>query len=120
MNRRLRKCPVCNSNLEIVEYHCPHCGTAIKGKFGIGELASLNASQQEFVKTFICCRGNIKEVEKALGISYPTVKNRLNEITKVLCPAKKEKANPLSHEILAEIEAGKISVEEALEKLKHS
>jgi len=74
MNNRLKQCPVCNSTLEIKEYHCPKCDTTIRGNFEVGDLASLSAAQQEFVKIFICNQGNIKEVEKALGISYPTVK----------------------------------------------
>ncbi|HHE38296.1 MAG TPA: DUF2089 domain-containing protein [Candidatus Cloacimonetes bacterium] len=120
MNKQLKQCPICNSNLEIIEYHCPNCDTSIKGKFGIGELASLNATQQEFVKVFVCCQGSIKEVEKALGISYPTVKNRLGEVTKVLCPEKKEPAKSISPEILDEIEKGNLTVDEAIEKMKKS
>ena len=118
MNKQLKQCPVCNSNLEIIEYHCPNCDTSIKGKFGIGELASLNASQQEFVKVFVCCQGSIKEVEKALGISYPTVKNRLGDVVRVLCPERKKVSDTLSAEVLAEIEKGNISVDEAIEKIK--
>ncbi len=118
MNKQLKQCPVCNSNLEIIEYHCSHCDTSIKGKFGIGELASLNAALQEFVKVFVCCQGSIKEVEKVLGISYPTVKNRLSEVTKVLCPEKKEPVSSISHDILDEIEKGNLTVDEALEKMR--
>ena len=118
MNRRLKKCPVCNTTLEIIEYHCPNCDTTIRGKFEVGDLASLTTSQQEFVKVFVCCQGNIKEVEKVLKISYPTVKNRLSEITLILCPKARIKEDTTSTIILAEIEQGKLSVDEAIEKLK--
>lgn len=118
MNKRLKQCPVCNSNLEIVEYHCPNCNTGIKGRFGVDDFAALTATQQEFVKTFICCQGNIKEVEKILKISYPTVKNKLAEVTSILCDAKATQMSVLSEDVLEEIESGEITVEEALAKLR--
>ncbi len=118
MNNRLKQCPVCNSTLEIKEYHCPKCDTTIRGNFEVGDLASLSAPQQEFVKTFICNQGNIKEVEKALGISYPTVKNRLTEIVNVLCPSSNNEKREFSTSVLDEIERGEISVEDAIKKLK--
>ena len=116
MNKRLKQCPVCNSSLNITEYHCDHCATTIRGKFGVGELSQLTPAQQEFVKVFVCSSGSIKEVERALSISYPTVKNKLNEVIKVLCPNKPKKT--ISINILADIESGNLSVDEALEKLK--
>ena len=118
MNNRLKQCPVCNSTLEIKEYHCTKCDTTIRGNFEVGDLASLSAPQQEFVKTFICNQGNIKEVEKALGISYPTVKNRLAEIVNVLCPSSNIENKEFSTSVLDEIDRGEISVEDAIKKLK--
>lgn len=118
MNKRLKQCPVCNANLEIVEYHCPDCDTSIKGRFGVGDFALLTAPMQEFVKTFVCCQGNIKEVERVLKISYPTVKNRLSEVTAILCDQQNAKLPVLSEDVLYEIESGAITVEEALAKLK--
>ena len=118
MNKRLKQCPVCNSNLEIVEYHCPNCDTSIKGKFGIGDLSLLSPVQQEFVKIFVCSQGNIKIVEKALGISYPTVKNRLSEVSHVLCKGKEESKIQLSEDVLNDIEKGNLTVDEAIAKLK--
>ena len=117
MNRQLKKCPVCNGELEVIEYQCSRCQTAIKGRFRIGDLASLNMKQQEFVKVFICCGGNIKEVEKTMGISYPTVKNRLSEISDILCPSGKV-VSDLPELLLADIESGRITVDEALGKFK--
>jgi hypothetical protein len=81
----------------------------------VGDFAVLSAAQNQFVKTFICCGGNIREVEKELKISYPTVKNRLAEVQEILCNNKTASA---SNEILDKVEAGEISVEEAIEKIK--
>ena len=119
MNNRLKQCPVCNSTLEITKYRCPNCATEISGKFGIGELALLSPAQQEFVKIFVCSQGSIKEVEKTLGISYPTVKNKLTEVTKVLCPEAKQEPDESSEIILTELDSGKISVEQAIKKLEN-
>ncbi len=117
MNVGLKKCPVCNSDLEIREYQCGHCDTIIKGKFRIGDLSSLTPTQQEFVKIFLCSEGNIKEVEKIMDISYPTVKNRLAEIARVLCSKTRVK-DEISESILDEIDQGRISVKEALVKFR--
>ncbi len=118
MNKRLKQCPVCNKNLEIVEYHCPTCDITIKGRFGVGELGALSVAHQEFVKVFVCSGGNIKEVEKVLGISYPTVKSRLNEISMVLCRKSQDSEERISQDVLARLDKGEISVEAALKELK--
>ncbi len=119
MNNKLKTCPVCNSVLEVTEYHCNSCGTTIKGNFSVGEFNSLTARQQEFIKVFVCAHGNIKEVEKVLGISYPTVKNRLSEISDILC-GKKKKAMPETNDylkILEDLESGKIDIDDAIKKI---
>ena len=113
MNKRLRQCPVCNNALEVAEYHCPACDITIRGQFGLGELASLTPSQHEFVKVFLCAGGNFKEVEKRLGISYPTVKNRLAEITEQLC----QNETAQDQGILNDVASGKISVTAAIREL---
>ncbi len=116
MNKRLKRCPVCDSELEIVEYHCSGCDTRIRGRFGTGDFAALTPVQQEFVKVFICSGGIIREVEKKLGISYPTVKSRLAEISSVLCNVKQETTTHVD-DILEEIDRGNLNVEDAIKEL---
>ena len=117
MNKTLKTCPVCNSVLQVTEYHCNNCGTTIRGNFSVGEFNSLTAKQQEFIKVFVCAHGNIKEVEKMLGISYPTVKNRLFEISEILCGKKRKISQNDNLKILEDLENGKINIEEAIKKL---
>lgn len=117
MNNRLKKCPVCDSDLEIVEYHCNVCDTRIRGSFGVGDFAALTPAQQEFVKVFVCNGGVIREVEKILGISYPTVKNRLAEISSLLCGEKRNDGNQVV-DILEAIDQGEMNVEEAIKEMK--
>src|ERR1700750_2900145 len=76
----LTRCPVCNDDLRIVRLECPACGSALQGNFTLGRLARLTREQLQFVEVFIRCRGKIKDVEEELGISYPTVVARLNEV----------------------------------------
>ena len=80
MNQMPGQCPVCHSALGVIRLQCGQCGTGIDGLFAIGKLHALTPEQVQFVETFIKNRGKIKDVENELGISYPTVVARLNEV----------------------------------------
>src|SRR3954468_2294985 len=82
MNQMPGRCPICDSALTITRLQCGQCGTGIDGAFVPGRLGSLNREQVQFVETFMKCRGKIKDVEQELGISYPTVVARLNEVVR--------------------------------------
>lgn len=120
----LGKCPVCGENTEITTIYCNDCGTRIEGHFDLCRFCRLTEDQKSFIETFIKCRGNIKEVEKELGISYPTVKNRLDEAANALGyenpQSTVQEEEMLRHrmEILDELENGELSVEDALNLLK--
>ncbi|MDD8025139.1 MAG: DUF2089 domain-containing protein [Acidobacteriota bacterium] len=90
---------------------------AIEGSFTLPPLAKLTAEDQLFVTAFVRCHGSIKEMESLFGISYPTVKNRLNAISALLPFVD---ANPPSpgKDVLERLDKGEISVEEALKRLK--
>ncbi len=113
---QLINCPVCNDALHVTELHCYSCQTTIKGDFVSSELNKLNKDQLLFVKTFLLCQGNIKEVEKKLSISYPTVKNKLSEIIDVINADIHEESNDVIN-ILEEIENGLVGVDEAINKI---
>lgn len=83
-NRMPGRCPVCGDTMEITSLHCPTCDTTITGHFNTCKFCELSQEMQDFVDTFIRSRGNIKEVERALGISYPTVRGRLDAVIKAL------------------------------------
>src|SRR5579884_1057835 len=80
----LTRCPVCSGELRIARLECPSCGSALQGNFSLGRLARLSREQLQFVEVFIRCRGKIKDVEEELGISYPTVVARLNEVVSAM------------------------------------
>ncbi len=110
-------CPFCSGALEIRELGCNSCDVTIRGKFHFSSLFQLSPEQMEFVKVFLRSRGNIKEVEKELGISYPTVRGRLNGILKSL-GMEPDKESVVREEILDSLDRGEIKAEEAVERLK--
>jgi hypothetical protein len=91
-------------------------GIAIEGSFAPPPLASLSAEDQVFVMAFIRCHGSIKEMEEMFGISYPTVKNRLNRIARQFEFVEIVKI-AAEEEVIGELERGEISAEEAIRRL---
>lgn len=119
MSEALGKCPVCSQELNVVKLHCDHCNTTIEGSFTLCRFCRLSREQKQFVETFIKCRGNIKEVEKDLSISYPTVRSRLDEVIHTLgYTDKNTKYDDNNKEILDMLSRGEISHSEALKLLK--
>lgn len=108
----LRSCPICKQALAIREYHCPKCEISFKGDFSPSWTENLSNTQMEFVRLFLIVQGNIKEMEKRLGISYPTVKNRLGEIVRLIT-LQNEKADDFS-DVFNDLEEGFINVDEAI------
>ena len=72
------QCPVCGERMLVTKLRCSHCGTELSGEFAPCRFCRLEEKHLQFVETFLRCRGSIKEVERALGVSYPTVKNMLD------------------------------------------
>ena len=136
-------CPVCGNAMFVSRLSCERCGSALEGAFTLsgqptvrrngalpagreaderfGRLARLNEQQLEFVEVFLRCRGTIKDVEDMLGISYPTVRGRLNDVLETLGLASDDDSaanqRRLRRKILTDLSAQRISAEEALELL---
>lgn len=108
----LSSCPICKHELKIKELHCEKCNVSYKGSFENSWLASFSDSQLEFIKLFLLVQGNLKELQNKLGISYPTVKNRLAEIVSVITKTKNDPDKVT--DILADLEEGFINVDEAI------
>ncbi len=77
-------CPVCAGELEISRLHCSSCGTTIEGEFGVGRFGRLSHEQMALLESFLRSRGNLKEMERMLGISYPTVRARVEALVQAL------------------------------------
>lgn len=117
MNKIITKCPACGEEMYIVTLRCPSCETEIKGSFYLDEFFKLSREQLNFIKLFIKNRGNLSDLGKELNLSYPTLRNRLNEIAKTLgYPIEEERVDRI--EILEKLERGEISSQEAIKLLK--
>jgi hypothetical protein len=77
-------CPVCSSELSITRLQCRGCGTAIEGDFNVGRFGRLNREQLALLESFLRARGNAKELERELKVSYPTVRARIEALVKAL------------------------------------
>jgi hypothetical protein len=123
MKPSLNKCPVCGDNLLVARYHCDTCDTVIEGRFENSAFPGLTAEQIEFVKTFVRCEGKINRMEGELNLSYPTIRNRLHETIRAMGfePGKDESpdvSEEKRHSVLEDLDAGKISAEDAMRKLR--
>ncbi len=112
------KCPVCQNTLRITKLGCPSCKTELSGSFVPCKYCSLDEKQQMFLETFLKCRGNIKDVERTLGLSYPTVKGLLDDLLRALYPGETQKEETLRvSEILDRLENKEITAKEAAQLL---
>jgi len=113
------KCPACGGKVTVVEISCPDCKTTVKGAFQLPLFAALSAEDEGFLKTFLSARGNIKEMERRLAVSYPTVKARLEALIGKLGLGETQiEAGSRRLEILQRLERGEISAPQAAALLK--
>jgi hypothetical protein len=119
------KDPISGEDLVVSELYCPDSEITIRGRFEIPRYAKLDAEQTRFLETFLRCRGVLNAMEKELGISYPTVRTRLDSLLQALdlTPVRedaprKEKTAETKRAILDQLERGEISPEEAKARLK--
>src|SRR5690242_6353002 len=115
------RCPVCDHELRISKLTCTYCPTKIEGEFKSCKFCKLPNEQLIFIEAFIKCRGNIKEVEKELGISYPTVRSRLDSVIEALGYSSDKERGSIQdfdeeslrrQEILEALNRGEISAQE--------
>ena len=112
-------CPSCSSSLEVRRLECPACGVSVEGRFEQGPLARLSREELSFVEVFLRARGKIKDVEEELGISYPTVVSRLNDLLVSMgFESQEEDLGARRQRILDDLSAGRLSAAEATEQLR--
>ena len=122
MKTALSKCPVCEGDLTVTRLHCSTCETTIDGRFANGAFAGLTPEQLDFIETFVRCEGKMNRMEDELALSYPTLRNRLQEVIRALGyePGKEEAVDipdEKRRSILEELDNGKISAEDAMRLL---
>jgi hypothetical protein len=119
--RLLQECPLCGTTLKVRVLQCPSCHTRIEGTFDppLSKIFSLSRRDIDFIELFVRVRGNIKEMEKALGVSYPTVRSMLDGVIERMgFPVKESFDKKHRLEIIEQLEAGKITAEKATELLR--
>jgi hypothetical protein len=121
------KCPSCDGDLTVSRLKCPACTITLDGDFAMPALLKLSPAQIDFVEVFVKNRGIIREVERELGVSYPTVRARLDDVIRSLgYPGKTasddaaDQTAPRRRTVLADLKAGKLTPEEALAALNES
>ena len=124
MAKILDQCPVCQSRMEITQLSCTNCETVVVGRFEPNRFSKLPQESLDFLEAFVRNRGNVKEMERDLGISYWVIRRKIDElITELGLEAKPhpETARTSRREILERLKNGEITAEEAgklLEKTK--
>ncbi len=136
MRKILEACPTCGGPLTITEVSCERCATQVRSHYKPCPFCHLSPEQMNFILMFVQNRGNLSEMEKALGVSYPTIRGKLEEIIRIVStPATASavpKATPSTppaystatsttdrrREILNQIASGKLSVAEGLAALR--
>ena len=111
------RCPACESGMAVSELTCESCGTSVRGRFQIPDLCRLPEDLYQFLLVFIKNRGVIRDVEKELGISYPTVRSRLDMVLAALGYGEQVPGSD-SNQVIEMLERGEITPEEAEKMLR--
>jgi hypothetical protein len=136
MLKLFQQCPACGGPITITECQCDQCHLQLRGEFAPGPFSGFSEDQWTFVRAFIKARGNLSELEKVLGVSYPTIRNKLDEIINLLDrsefeakAAAKKPANPpeapdkgdesARKSILAQVANREITAAEGLARLQN-
>lgn len=118
--KMINSCPVCTSTLKATRLSCSTCGTVIENDFSLSKFDRLSGEQLAFAEVFIKNRGSIKDVEKELGISYPTVKAKLNDLIKAFGYNVEDEKPSNTGSLIDQLERGEITPEEALRKINEN
>lgn len=125
-SRPISNCPSCQSALVPVAFGCKTCDLEIRGDFAPNPFSALDEEMQHFLHVFIHCEGKIADMEKALGVSYPTVKSKISKLKDAVQvkTAKEENNKPQNElttlEVLAKMEKGEIDYQSGLEIIKRN
>jgi len=112
------RCPVTGETLEVTRLRGPTSGVVIEGEFLPNEFALLDGDALEYLRLFVKVRGNLKEVERMLGVSYPTVRARFDAMVRALGYEVVDESADARGDVLAALERGDIGAEEATRRLQ--
>jgi len=114
-------CPVCDSRLALTRLSCPACDTELAGAFSTCEFCVLSDDDRGVLRVFLASRGNMKELERALGVSYPTARARFDALLAKI-GIERPSSTPSSNrvELMEQVARGEVGIDEALKRLETS
>jgi hypothetical protein len=119
MRRPPANCPVCSSKLAVTRLTCPSCDTELSGAFASCEFCVLTDEDRDVLRVFLASRGNMKELERHLGVSYPTARARFDLLLTRLGIERGPAPAPTSRlELMEQVARGEIDIDEALKRLE--
>ena len=110
-------CPVCSGELAVTRLHCRSCGTTLEGDFSVGRFGRLTREQLALLESFLRARGNLRDMERELGLSYPTVRSRLEALVRALGFGPRADADEAEAEPAVDPAASRATRQEILERL---
>src|SRR6476646_7326228 len=110
-------CPVCNHRLATTRLTCPDCSTELSGAFTSCEFCALTDEDRDVLRVFLASRGNMKELERHLGVSYPTARARFDALLGKIGIDRPAPAAPSRVELMEQVARGEIDIDEALRRL---
>jgi hypothetical protein len=114
-------CPVCNQRLATTRLSCPDCSTELSGAFTSCEFCVLTDEDRDVLRVFLASRGNMKELERHLGVSYPTARARFDALLVKIGIERSAVAAPSARlELMEQVARGDIGIEDALKRLENS
>jgi hypothetical protein len=110
-------CPVCSERLALTRLTCPACNTELSGGFSTCEFCVLTDEDRGVLRVFLASRGNMKELERHLGVSYPTARARFDSLLAKIGIERPAAPAPSRMELMEQVARGEIDVDEALSRL---
>lgn len=110
-------CPVCNSRLAVTRLSCPSCATELSGAFASCEFCVLGDDDRDVLRVFLTSRGNMKDLERHLGVSYPTARARFDALLAKLGLEREAAAPTARLELMEQVARGEIDIDEAMQRL---
>ncbi|HEX5591327.1 MAG TPA: DUF2089 domain-containing protein [Candidatus Limnocylindrales bacterium] len=110
-------CPVCSGELAVTRLHCRSCGTTLEGDFSVGRFGRLSRDQLALLESFLRSRGNLRDMERELGLSYPTIRSRVEALVRALGFGPRAEADETEPELAADTAATTATRQQILERL---
>ena len=110
-------CPYCGSTMVVSKMTCGHCSVAVEALFPMSRLGSLPVEHQKFIEMFVLAGGNLKEIAEQVGVSYPTIRSRLDKVIEAL-RGEIAKTRRVHGTVLDAVEPGKTNAEAAAKLIK--